>query len=63
MAESFEPLDGIYRTPAGRRIDASAVTWAATRSGGPGGQHANTSDTAVTVNVEVARTGLPAWPK
>jgi len=59
MAESFEPLDGIYRTPAGRRIDASAVTWAATRSGGPGGQHANTSDTAVTVSIEVARSGLP----
>ncbi|MDO8392175.1 MAG: peptide chain release factor-like protein [Actinomycetota bacterium] len=59
MADPFEPVDGAYRTPAGRRIDAAAVTWMATRSGGPGGQHANTSDTAVTVSVEVARTGLP----
>ncbi len=59
MAESFEPLDGMYRTPAGRPIDAAAVSWIATRSGGPGGQHANTSDTAVTVSIEVARSGLP----
>ena len=36
------------------------MSWQATRSGGPGGQHANTSDTAVTVSIEVARTGLPA---
>jgi len=35
------------------------VSWVATRSGGPGGQHANTSDTAVTVTIDVARTGLP----
>ena len=59
MGDPFEPVDGAYRTPAGRLIDVTAVTWAATRSGGPGGQHANTSDTAVTVNVEVSRTGLP----
>lgn len=48
------------RTPAGRAIDPAAVSWVATRSGGPGGQHANTSDTAVTVTVEIARCGLPA---
>ena len=36
-----------------------AITWVATRSGGPGGQHANTSDTAVTVSIDVARSGLP----
>ncbi len=56
----MEPVDGTYRTPRGRRIAAEAVSWQATRSGGPGGQHANTSDTAVTVSIEVARTGLPA---
>ena len=59
MNDGFEPVDGVYTTPAGRRIDAAAVAWIATRSGGPGGQHANTSDTAVTVTIEVARTGLP----
>ena len=36
-----------------------AITWVATRSGGPGGQHANTSDTAVTVSIDVGRSGLP----
>jgi ribosome-associated protein len=39
-------------------IAADAVSWLATRSGGPGGQHANTSDTAVTVTIEVDRAGL-----
>jgi ribosome-associated protein len=58
-AAPIEPIDGAYTTPRGRRIAAEAVSWVATRSGGPGGQHANTSDTAVTVSVEVALTGLP----
>jgi ribosome-associated protein len=58
-AVSMEPVDGQYVTPGGRRIAAEAVSWLATRSGGPGGQHANTSDTAVTVSVRVALTGLP----
>jgi ribosome-associated protein len=35
-----------------------ALSWVATRSGGPGGQHANTSDTAVTVTIDVANSGL-----
>ena len=55
---SIEPVDGYYTTPRGRRIAADAVSWVATRSGGPGGQHANTSDTAVTVSIDVARSGL-----
>ena len=58
-ASPSEPVDGAYTTPRGRRIAAAAVSWVATRSGGPGGQHANTSDTAVTVSIDVARTGLP----
>ncbi len=33
------------------------MSWVATRSGGPGGQHANTSDTAVTVTIDVAALG------
>jgi ribosome-associated protein len=49
-----------YVTPAGRVVDATAVTWTSTRSGGPGGQHANTSDTAVTVTLDVDASGLPA---
>ena len=58
-ASPSEPVDGAYTTPRGRRIAADAVSWVATRSGGPGGQHANTSDTAVTASIDVARTGLP----
>jgi ribosome-associated protein len=57
---TVEPVDGVVVTPAGRHIAAVAVSWHATRSGGPGGQHANTSETAVTVVVDVDSTGLPA---
>jgi ribosome-associated protein len=55
-----EPIDGVHRTQRGLAIAADSVTWIATRSGGPGGQHANTSDTAVTVTIDVASAGLPA---
>ncbi|MEP7112693.1 MAG: peptide chain release factor-like protein [Ilumatobacteraceae bacterium] len=54
----MEPVDGVYRTQRGLRIAADAVTWIATRSGGPGGQHANTSDTAVTITIDIDRAGL-----
>ncbi len=49
---------GELRTPEGLRIDPAAVTWHVSRSGGPGGQHANTSDTAVTVTVYLPDAGL-----
>ncbi|MDP2290719.1 MAG: peptide chain release factor-like protein, partial [Actinomycetota bacterium] len=58
-AALIEPVDGVYVTPRGRRLAAESVSWLATRSGGPGGQHANTSDTAVTIAIDVGRTGLP----
>jgi ribosome-associated protein len=48
----------MYKTPRGLLIAADAVSWLATRSGGPGGQHANTSDTAVTITIDVDRAGL-----
>lgn len=57
---TVEPVDGVYRTPRGLRIAADSVSWLATRSGGPGGQHANTSDTAVTITIDVERAGLAA---
>ena len=57
---AVEPVDGVYRTPRGLRIAADAVSWIATCSGGPGGQHANTSDTAVTVTIDVERAELAA---
>ena len=54
----MQPTEGVYRTPRGIAIAAEAMSWIATRSGGPGGQHANTSDTAVTVIIDVERAGL-----
>ena len=53
-----ESVDGVYISERGLRVAVDAVTWIATRSGGPGGQHANTSDTAVTVTIDVAISGL-----
>jgi ribosome-associated protein len=58
-ATAQEPVDGFYATPRGHRIAATAVSWSATRSGGPGGQHANTTDSAVTITIDLAQTGLP----
>jgi ribosome-associated protein len=46
-------------TARGLRIPAAAVEWWASRSGGPGGQHANTSDTKVTVQLDLDGAGLP----
>ena len=36
-------------------IDLDELEWRTTKSSGPGGQHANTSDTRVTVTFDVAR--------
>lgn len=58
-AASQEPVDGFYVTARGHRIAVAAVSWSATRSGGPGGQHANTTDSAVTITIGVESTGLP----
>ena len=58
-AASQEPVDGYYVTGHGHRIAVAAVSWSATRSGGPGGQHANKTDSAVTITIDVAATGLP----
>lgn len=51
--------DDDLTTRRGLRIAGSALEWWATRSGGPGGQHANTSDTAVTVELTVDDADLP----
>ena len=46
-------------TARGLRVPAAALEWWASRSGGPGGQHANTSDTKVTVELDLERADLP----
>jgi ribosome-associated protein len=46
--------DRWLRVSGSCRIDTRELEWRATRSGGPGGQHANTSDTKVEVRFDVA---------
>jgi ribosome-associated protein len=46
-------------TSRGLRVPAAAIRWWASRSGGPGGQHANTSDTQVTVELDLDAAELP----
>lgn len=44
----------VLRVGGSLRIPVSELTWRFTRSGGPGGQHANTSDTRAEVRFDVA---------
>jgi len=43
----------VLRVSSSCHIPLSELTWRFTRSGGPGGQHANTSDTRVEVRFDV----------
>ena len=52
--------NALITTPQGRIVPACALTVETHRSGGPGGQHANTSDTAVRVTIEIAELDLTA---
>jgi len=45
---------GVLRVSSSCVIPLSELTWRFSRSGGPGGQHANTSDTRVEVRFDVA---------
>jgi ribosome-associated protein len=45
--------DGWIRVTPSCRIPRSELRWRVARSGGPGGQHANTSDTRVEVSFDV----------
>jgi ribosome-associated protein len=47
------PDDGWVRVNSACRIPVSELEWLVSRSGGPGGQHANTSDTRVEVRFRV----------
>jgi ribosome-associated protein len=47
-------MDGWLRVTSSCRIDTNELEWRTSRSGGPGGQHANTSDTRVEVVFDVA---------
>ena len=47
------------KTPRGLVIPEEAVRYSFTRSGGPGGQHVNTSSTKVQVRIVIDDCGLP----
>ena len=49
--------DGSIRIDATVAVPASELTFRATRSGGPGGQHVNTSSTRVELTWEIGATG------
>lgn len=44
----------MLRVSSSLRIPLAELTWRFTRSGGPGGQHANTSDTRAEVRFDIA---------
>lgn len=44
----------VLRVSGSLRIPRSELVWRFTRSGGPGGQHANTSDTRAEVRFDIA---------
>ncbi|MDP1819440.1 MAG: alternative ribosome rescue aminoacyl-tRNA hydrolase ArfB [Acidimicrobiales bacterium] len=46
---------GFVRVSGSLRIPVSELTWRFSRSGGPGGQHANTADTRVEVRFHVGQ--------
>lgn len=48
------PMEDDLTTPGGVRIDGGALRVEFARSGGPGGQHVNTSATKVTLVLDVA---------
>lgn len=56
---SDDDLD--LRLPNGKRVRAGDLTWRATTSGGPGGQHANRTASRVEVSVSIA--ALPLEPR
>lgn len=53
--------DDDLRTPGGLVVPAAAITWMFARSGGPGGQHVNTTSSKVTLVIATdAVAGRPA---
>lgn len=53
-APSDSPVSGDLRTPGGLVVPAAALDWSFARSGGPGGQHVNTTSSKVTLTIAVA---------
>ena len=53
--------DGSFTTPGGLVVPARALTWRYSRSGGPGGQHVNTSDTRVELVCDLLACDFADW--
>ena len=53
--------DGSFTTPGGLLVPARALTWRYSRSGGPGGQHVNTSDTRVELVCDLLACDFVDW--
>ena len=51
---SDPPASDELRTPGGLVVPAAALDWSFTRSGGPGGQHVNTTSSKVTLTIAIA---------
>ena len=55
---------GVLAVAPGVRIPLPELTWRFSASGGPGGQHVNTSNTRTEVRFDVAASpSLPAWAR
>jgi ribosome-associated protein len=54
---SDSPVSGDLRTPGGLVVPAAALDWSFARSGGPGGQHVNTTSSKVTLTIAVSAVG------
>lgn len=55
--------DGGIDLGRGVRLQRGDVAWRFSASGGPGGQHVNTSNTRAEATLDVASAALPAWAK
>ncbi len=53
--------DGSFTTAGGLVVPARALTWRYSRSGGPGGQHVNTSDTRVELVCDLLACDFVDW--
>jgi ribosome-associated protein len=58
------PSDGVLQVAPGLSVPLRELTWRFSASGGPGGQHVNTSNTRASVTFDISGSpSLPAWAR